>query len=174
MQTEIAEPILIRIRRSIVVPHHNIAMTPPEISIRIATEKDLPQLLHLYAQPDMDGESLSIDEALPIFQEMLMSNRQEVFVAESHGQILGTFSLSYVQHLTHRGSRSASFGDIVVNKISQGSGVGKLMMIFAAKRAQEKGCYKLMLSTSTHREGAQAFYEGLGYRRHGFSYLLDI
>lgn len=149
-------------------------MTPPEITIRIATEKDLPMLLQLYAQPDMDGESLSTEGALPIFKEMLGSNRQEVFVAESQDQILGTFSLSYVQHLTHRGSKSASFGDIVVNKNSQGTGIGKLMMKFAAKRAKERGCYKLMLSTSTHREGAQAFYESLGYQKHGFSYLLNI
>lgn len=149
-------------------------MTPPEITIRIATEQDLPELLRLYAQPDMDGESLSVGEATPLFQEMLKSNRQEVFVAVGHGQIVGTFTLSYVQHLTHQGSKSASFGDIVVRSNSQGTGVGKSMMKFAAERAKERGCYKLMLSTSAHREGAQAFYESLGYQKHGFSYLLNL
>ena len=148
--------------------------TPPKIFIRIATEEDLPKILQLYAQPDMDGESLSLEGATPIFREILESNRQELFVAEIHSQILGTFSLSYVQHLTHRGSKSASFGDIVVSKNSQGTGIGKTMMKFASEHAKGKGCYKLMLSTSTHRESAQIFYESLGYRKHGYSYLLEI
>ena len=151
------------------------AMPQPEIRIRLARETDLPAILRLYAQPDMEGKALPLKKALPIVREILTSDRQELFVAEGASkQILGSFSVSYVQHLTHGGARSASFGDIVVRSDSQGLGVGKRMMKFAAQRARERGCYKLMLSSSIRRINAQAFYESLGYERHGFSYLLSL
>src|SRR5215467_7077289 len=150
-------------------------MSQSEVKIRLATEADLPGILQLYAQPDMEGKALALEEALPLFREIVASDRQELFVAEgSGGQILGSFSLSYVRHLTHGGARSASFGDIVVRSDSQGLGVGKRMMKFAAQRARERGCYKLMLSSSIRRINAQAFYESLGYERHGFSYVLSL
>jgi ribosomal protein S18 acetylase RimI-like enzyme len=150
-------------------------MLPSEMKIRLATEADLPVILQLYAQRDMEGRALSLEEALPLFREILTSDRQELFVAEGpDGQILGSFSLSYVQHLTHGGARSVSLGDIVVKSESQRLGVGTRMMTFAAQRARERGCYKLMLSSATRRLNAQAFYESVGYERHGISYLLSL
>src|SRR5262249_2273899 len=150
-------------------------MLESEIKIRLATEADLSVIIELYAQPDMEGTALHLEEALPLFREIVTSDRQELFVAEGPGsRILGSFSLSYVQHLTHGGARSASLGDIVVKSESQGLGVGKQMMIFAAERARERGCYKLMLSSATRRINAQAFYETLGYERHGISYMLSL
>ncbi len=123
----------------------------------------------------MEGKALALEDALPVFRQIVTSDRQELFVAEgADGRILGTFSLSYVQHLTHGGARSALFGDIVVSSDSQGAGVGKRMMTCAAQRARQRGCYKVMLSSSSGRARAQAFYEGLGYERHGVSYLLKL
>jgi len=150
-------------------------MSQSEVKIRLATEADLPVILQLYAQPDMEGKALALEEALPRFRKIVESDRQELFVAEGPGsQILGSFSLSYVQHLTHGGARSASFGDIVVRSDVQGLGVGKRMLTFAAQRARQQGCYKIMLSSSTRRINAQAFYESLGYEQHGVSYLLEL
>ncbi|MCP4230637.1 MAG: GNAT family N-acetyltransferase, partial [bacterium] len=48
------------------------------------------------------------------------------------------------------------------------------MMDFALQRAQEAGCYKLALSTNVKRDEAHRFYENLGYKRHGYSYLIEI
>ena len=150
-------------------------MLQHEIKMRLATETDLPAILQLYAQQDMEGKALALEEALPIFRQIITSDRQELFVAEGpDSRILGSFSLSYVQHLTHGGARSASFGDIVVRSDSQGLGVGKRMMTFAAQRARQRGCYKVMLSSSIRRFNAQAFYESLGYEQHGLSYLLNL
>ena len=56
----------------------------------------------------------------------------------------------------------------------QGNGIGKAMMGFALGLCRDKGCYKLVLSSNASRERAHAFYESLGFKRHGFSFRLDI
>jgi GNAT superfamily N-acetyltransferase len=56
----------------------------------------------------------------------------------------------------------------------QGNGIGKAMMQFALGLCRDKGCYKLMLSSNARRDRAHAFYESLGFERHGFSFRLDI
>ena len=44
------------------------------------------------------------------------------------------------------------------------------MMRFALDRCRAKGCYKLALSSNAKRERAHAFYESLGFERHGYSF----
>jgi GNAT superfamily N-acetyltransferase len=45
-------------------------------------------------------------------------------------------------------------------------------MAFAIERAREKRCYKLVLSSNAKRERAHAFYEQLGFERHGFGFRI--
>jgi GNAT superfamily N-acetyltransferase len=62
----------------------------------------------------------------------------------------------------------------VVAPAFQRHGIGKAMMQFAVDRCREEGCYKLMLSSNAKREDAHAFYESLGFVRHGFSFRIDL
>jgi GNAT superfamily N-acetyltransferase len=48
------------------------------------------------------------------------------------------------------------------------------MMHHAMALAREAGCYKLVLSSNQKRERAHAFYESLGFQRHGFSFSIEI
>jgi GNAT superfamily N-acetyltransferase len=48
------------------------------------------------------------------------------------------------------------------------------MMEFAVARGKQLKCYKIMLSSGIKREGAHAFYEHLGFQKHGFSFLLPL
>lgn len=45
-----------------------------------------------------------------------------------------------------------------------------MMMHHALQVAAEKRCYKAVLSSNLKRERAQAFYEALGFDRHGYSF----
>ena len=54
-------------------------------------------------------------------------------------------------------------------------GIGQAMMRFRHRaRAADKGCYKLVLSSNAKRERAHAFYESLGFERHGYSFRVDL
>jgi GNAT superfamily N-acetyltransferase len=88
--------------------------------------------------------------------------------------IVGTFALLVMDNLGHLGAPSAIVEDVAVDPQHQGHGIGRAMMKFALDRAQEQGCYKLMLSSNAKRERAHAFYESLGFTRHGFSFRVDL
>jgi hypothetical protein len=38
----------------------------------------------------------------------------------------------------------------------------------------EKGCYKACLSSNIKREKAHEFYDGLGFKRHGISFMMEL
>jgi GNAT superfamily N-acetyltransferase len=44
------------------------------------------------------------------------------------------------------------------------------MMEFARSRCREAGCYKMALSSNLERDAAHAFYDTLGFERHGYSF----
>ena len=144
-----------------------------DLTIRAAASADLPGVLALYAQPDMDdGRVLPLQKAEAIFARFSRYPDYTLYVAESEGRIVGTFALLIMDNLGHRGTPSAVVEDVVVDPAQQGHGIGQKMMAFAIDRAREKRCYKLVLSSNAKRERAHAFYEQLGFERHGYSFRI--
>jgi ribosomal protein S18 acetylase RimI-like enzyme len=146
-----------------------------EIQIRKAEEDDLPQILNLYAQPDMDnGEVLPLDRARKLFNKLKKYPEYTIFVATSkESETVGTFSLLIMDNLVHGGTPSGIVEAVAVAPKYHGMGIGKKMMGFARDRCREFGCYKLILSTNLRREKAHRFYESLGFERHGYSFLVN-
>jgi GNAT superfamily N-acetyltransferase len=145
-------------------------------AIRPAEKADLLEVLRLYAQPEMDdGSVLSIFEAEAIFERMQRYPNYRLYVAtNNNGQIVGTFALLIMDNLAHLGSPSGIVEDVVVDPACQGQGIGKAMMQYAERACKEAGCYKMMLSSNLKRTEAHAFYDALGFERHGFSFLVQI
>lgn len=145
------------------------------VEIRPARPGDLPAVLSLLGQPDMDdGQTVSETEARALFRQIEETPGHRVFVAETDGAVVGTFALLVVQHLSHRGARSAVIEDVVVRADRQGRGVGREMMRVAAERARSAGCYKMSLSSGLARDAVHRFYEALGFERHGVSFRLAL
>jgi GNAT superfamily N-acetyltransferase len=146
-------------------------MTDSEnLIVREAERPDLPGLLALYAQPDLDdGVVLPLHDAERVFARFARYPDYTLYVAEQDGRIVGTFALLIMDNL---GAPSAIVEDVTVGPVQQGRGIGRAMMRFAMARAAEKHCYKLVLSSNATRERAHAFYESLGFERHGYSFRL--
>ncbi|WP_051356794.1 GNAT family N-acetyltransferase [Azorhizobium doebereinerae] len=145
------------------------------ITMRPATEDDLPAVLALYAQPGMDdGKTLPMAEARALFARFARYPDYVLYVAEDAGAVVGTLALLIMDNLGHLGAPSAIVEDVVVDPARQGGGVGGVMMRFAMRKAAEKGCYKLVLSSNAKRVRAHEFYEKLGFRRHGVSLHVDL
>lgn len=152
-------------------------MTEPaeanSLIIREAERDDLPGVLALYAQPDLDdGAVLPLYDAERLFARFARYPDYTLYVAEQDGRIVGTFALLIMDNLGHLGAPSAIVEDVAVGPVLQGRGVGRAMMRFAMTRATEKHCYKIVLSSNARRERAHSFYESLGFERHGFSFRI--
>jgi ribosomal protein S18 acetylase RimI-like enzyme len=148
-------------------------MSPP-LSLREATPDDLPQVLALYAQPGLDdGRVLTIAAARALHAEFARYPSYRLFVAvDERAQVLGSYALLVMHNLAHQGTPSAVVEDVVVDQQHRGQGIGRQMMDHAMALAREAGCYKLALSSNQQRERAHAFYESLGFTRHGFSFVI--
>jgi GNAT superfamily N-acetyltransferase len=149
-----------------------------DILIREAQKDDLPFVLDLYAQPDMDkGQVLSVQKAQEIFELFSHYPNYRLFVAVTKNQpevILGTFALLIMNNLAHMGSSSAIVEDVVVSKNHQGQGIGQMMMFHAMELARKAQCYKLILSSNHKRQRAHDFYRKLGFSEHGLSFHVDL
>jgi len=145
------------------------------IRLRSATVADLPGVLALYAQPEIDdGDILPVDAAESLFGRFADYPDYTLYVAEQEGTIVGSFALLVMHNLGHLGAPSGIVEDVVVDPRLQGCGIGQAMTRFAIERCRDKGCYKLMLSSNAARERAHAFYEKLGFARHGYSFRVDL
>ena len=145
------------------------------LTIRIARAAEVASLLSLYKLLEVDTEpAVPQERALACFRDLESNPRHRLYVAELGATIVGTFSLIFIPGLSHSARDSCVIEDVVVASELQGAGIGKQMMRFAMAACVARHCYKLVLSSHVRRERAHRFYEGLGFRKHGYSYLLDL
>jgi ribosomal protein S18 acetylase RimI-like enzyme len=143
--------------------------------IREAQLADLPAVLALYAQPEIDnGDVLPLGTAEEIYGQFKIYPHYKLYVAEQTGRIRGSYALLIMHNLGHLGAPSALVEDVAVDPASQGEGIGQAMMRHAMAEARAAGCYKLALSSNAKRERAHAFYEKLGFERHGYSFRINL
>ncbi len=145
------------------------------LEIRKATIDDIPLVLQLYAQKDIDnGVILSIKEANRIFRKFQLYPEYFLFIGIINNSIVGTFELLIMDNLAHMGRPSGIVEDVVVDSKYRSKGIGRKMMEYAMDFCREKRCYKLALSSNIHREDAHKFYENLGFKKHGYSFLTEL
>lgn len=144
------------------------------LTVREATADDLPAVLALYAQPGLDdGQVLDLERAREIHARFAHYPNYHLFVAcDADGRVLGSYALLVMHNLAHMGTPSAIAEDVVVDQDHRSRGIGQQMMAHALGRAREAGCYKLALSSNQKRTRAHAFYESLGFQRHGISFVI--
>jgi len=143
--------------------------------IRKAEEKDLPSILALYSEIDLvKEESLSLKRAQAIFSRIRSYPNYNIYITIEEREIVGTFALLIMDNLAHNGAPSGLIEDMAVREDWQGKGIGKQMMEYAMQICKEAACYKLALSSNVIREKAHKFYESLGFKKHGYSFAVDI
>ena len=135
----------------------------------------MASLLSLYKLLEVITEpAVPLERARALLNDLESNPLHRLYVAELGAAIVGTFSLIFIPGLSHSARDSCVVEDVVVAHERQGTGIGKQMMRFAMAACVARDCYKLVLSSHVQRERAHQFYEGLGFRKHGYSYLLDL
>ncbi|MGA7576559.1 MAG: GNAT family N-acetyltransferase [Desulfobaccales bacterium] len=146
-----------------------------EVQIQRVEERDLPSILPLYAQLGQDsGRVLPLDEARIILARMLDYPDYRLYAAVVRGEIVGVLGLLVMDNLGHLGAPSGVVEDVVVREDWRRRGIGRKMIDFAMNYCRSKGCYKLALSSNLNREEAHRFYERLGFKKHGYSFSVEI
>jgi GNAT superfamily N-acetyltransferase len=148
---------------------------PASVTVRKADAADITAVLALYAQPDLDdGKVLAVDQAVALLARFSRYPDYTLYVVEQDHEIVGSFALLVMDNLGHLGAPSGIVEDVVVAPARQGAGIGAAMMRFALEHCRQKRCYKLVLSSNAKRVRAHAFYESLGFERHGYSFRIDL
>ena len=145
------------------------------VKVREALESDLPRILSVYRESGLDVDrALDLEAARSLFRRIASYPSYRVFVAEADGQVVGTFALLVMDNLANGGAPSGVVEDVAVPRALQGRGIGRAMMGFARDECRRHGCYKMLLSSNRMRPDAHAFYEALGFTRHGYSFRVEL
>jgi GNAT superfamily N-acetyltransferase len=146
-----------------------------ETKIYEATGRDLPSILALYTHLGMDdGSILTLKEAKRIFNRIKTYPDYKLYIARVDEEIVGTFALIIMDNIGHMGALSGIVEDVVVHPDYRRKGIGRRMMEFAMDYCRKKGCYKMTLSSNLNRIDAHRFYRSLGFKKHGYSFLIAI
>jgi GNAT superfamily N-acetyltransferase len=142
---------------------------------RRSDRADLPCVLRLYAENEITPDDvLRSSDAREIWERFSAYPDYKLYVARIAGEIVGTFALLIMDNLAHRGAKSGVVEDVIVSRKFQERGIGKQMMRFALTQCRDAGCYKLSLSSNLKRTAAHAFYESLGFVKHGYSFIAEL
>jgi GNAT superfamily N-acetyltransferase len=148
------------------------------LSIRLATVEELPDVLRLYHDTGVERDSsLTLADAEQWFQRIQQYPNYTLWIAtlkELDDRRVGTFALLVMDNLVHHGSPSGIVEGVAVDPELQGQGIGRQMMQVAMAQCRAAGCYKLSLTTNLRRKEAHAFYESLGFQKHGYSYQVEL
>lgn len=139
------------------------------LQIRAATRTDLEAIVRLLAHDPLGATRERVADPLPAgyaqaFAEIESDPRNELVVAESGGEIVGTLQLTFIPNLTYQGRTRAQIEAVRVAEHRRGGGVGAEMIRWAIARARGRGCHLVQLTTDKTRVGARRFYEELGFQ----------
>lgn len=136
--------------------------------IREATRQDLERLVELLAQDDFgsqrEGPGPAIDETyLSAFDAMAHDPNHCILVGEADSEVACMLQLSFLPHLTFRGGWRAQIEGVRVAANSRGQGLGGELLAEAVRRAGDRGCHLVQLTTNKSRTQALRFYESFGF-----------
>ena len=143
-----------------------------QVTMRPATGDDLPEIVRMLA----DDEKGRVRErywadAPPArcYQEAIEAIEANpdnlLIVAETGGNIVGTFQLIYIPSISFQGGVRAQIESVRVDKSLRGAGIGTQMMEWAVEQARARGCHLVQLTTHRDRDDAHRFYERLGFAK---------
>ncbi|WP_456277354.1 GNAT family N-acetyltransferase [Bacillus sp. AK128] len=135
--------------------------------------EDIPLYLELLKELDADN-ALTLAQAGNMLLTIGTYPFYKLYLALKNDKVVGTFSLIICDNLGHGGQKFAVLENVIVHPSYVRTGIGKEMVQKAIRISAENGSYKLMLSSNDIRTDAHAFYDALGFKRHGVSFVTEV
>ena len=139
------------------------------LNFREANESDVPALVDLLADDVLGAkrEDVSIPlnpNYLDAFHSIEADSNNELTVVETDGELVLMLQLTIVPYLTHFGSWRCLIEGVRIANTYRGKGLCKELIKWAIKRARERRCSILQLTSEQQRPDAIRFYESLGFK----------
>jgi GNAT superfamily N-acetyltransferase len=137
-----------------------------DVTVRLATETDVPQILPLIrALVALCGEPLPDEGAMAeIVTQQINSDNHEYVVAETKGQLFGCLLVCYYLS-TWAAAPYAMLQDFYIADEWRNQGVGSTMFAYARDRARIRGCARMDLAIQEKHVEAKRFFRRWGFRR---------
>ncbi|MFJ2194231.1 GNAT family N-acetyltransferase [Kitasatospora sp. NPDC087861] len=137
-----------------------------DLTIRRATEADLPAIVAMLADDPLGATRESSDDLAPYldaFARIDGDPHQHLVAAERAGRTVGTLQLTVVPGLSRKGSTRTIIEGVRIHADERGTGLGTELIEWAIERARELGADLVQLTSDATRTDAHRFYERLGF-----------
>jgi GNAT superfamily N-acetyltransferase len=138
----------------------------PEIEIRTANRDDLQAIVELLRRDSITGapEERGVSAAqIEAFETIAAHPDNEVIVATLGGEVIATLQLTFIPGLSFNGAWRAQVEGVRVRHDLRSRGIGAHLMEWAIRRARDRGCGLVQLTSNKNRVDARRFYERLGF-----------
>lgn len=149
------------------------------LSFREAAIDDLNELVTLLSNDPLgkqrEDSSLPLNQGYLCALESINSDpNNQLLIAEFNNQLVGMLQLTFIPYLTHIGSWRCLIEGVRIEDHYRGKGYGAIMFAQAIKRAKQKGCTLVQLTSDKQRPDALRFYEKLGFTASHEGFKLQI
>lgn len=140
-----------------------------DVTFRDALRDDLPALVAMLADDTLGAAREDPSAPLPrayhdAFDAIDASPHDTLLVAlDEAGALAGFLQLTFLPGLSRRGMWRAQIEGVRVRADLRGRRVGEALVEEAARRARERGCGLVQLTSDVSRADARRFYERLGF-----------
>lgn len=141
-----------------------------DLVIRSAERRDIPAIVELLADDVYGAERERVGDPpasgyIEAFHAISTDPNNELVVACRNETVVGVFQLTFVPGMSYQGGWRAMIEGVRVAAPYRGQGIGACMMNWAVRRAEERGCVLVELTSNAGRPDAHRFYERLGFVR---------
>lgn len=148
-----------------------------ELTIRPATEADLPAVVAMLADDPLGATRETPDDLTPYrtaLKHLSEDPNQHVVVAVRADRVVGTLQLTIVRGLSRKGATRSVIEGVRVHADERGSGLGTLFIKWAIEQSRADGCSLVQLTSDATRTDAHRFYERLGFTASHVGFKLSL
>ncbi|MFF2790347.1 GNAT family N-acetyltransferase [Streptomyces sp. NPDC058049] len=138
----------------------------PELTIRPATEADVPAIVAMLADDPLGATRESPDDLAPYLaalKRLTGDPNQHLVVAVRAGRVVGTLQLTIVPGLSRKGATRSIIEGVRVHADERGGGLGTRFIEWAVEKSRSENCALVQLTSDATRTDAHRFYERLGF-----------
>ncbi|MCX4800461.1 GNAT family N-acetyltransferase [Streptomyces sp. NPDC058682] len=149
----------------------------PELTIRPATEADVPAIVALLADDPLGATRESPDDLTPYLaalKRLTGDPNQHLVVAVRADRVVGTLQLTIVTGLSRKGATRSLIEGVRVHADERGSGLGTRFVEWAVEKSRAENCALVQLTSDVTRTDAHRFYERLGFTASHVGFKLQL